>query len=363
MNLILTYAKLSTKRMFRDRTAMFFVFLFPIIFLVVFGLIFRGSDGASFDVAVFNRSSTELSTQFVDIAKKAPSLKVVDVAGEDEAKEKLSRSEISGYIIIPEQFGQSDANGRPSGELVLRYSQGNDQTAQALGAYMNALVGALNQSIAPYSPPFTVKSEAQNIIRVSRFDATLSGLLGFSLMSLGIFGVVNGFVGDKKTGAVGRLRVTPLKAWQLIIASALNRIVIAVVSVALMLTVSALIFGFRMQGNWPSFIIVTILGSLMMFGIGLSLGGWAKSEEQAAPLANLVTFPMMFLSGVFFPTYIMPQWLQEVSKFIPLTPVVDSFRQILTEGRTVFDLGPQLLVIVVWGVLAYVLAGKLFRWE
>jgi ABC-2 type transport system permease protein len=100
-----------------------------------------------------------------------------------------------------------------------------------------------------------------------------------------------------------------------------------------------------------------------MFGIGLSLGGWAKNEEQAAPLANLVTFPMMFLSGVFFPTYIMPQWLQNVSHYIPLTPIVDSFRQIITEGKTVFDLGPQLLIIAVWTVVSYIVAGKVFRWE
>lgn len=363
MKPILTYAKMSIKRMLRDKTALFFVFLFPVIFLMVFGLIFKGNGGGTFTVAVFNRSNTSYAKDFVELAKTSKTLKIKEVKDESEAKQKLSRSEIDAYLVLPEAYGVLDANQKPSGVLEVRYSQSNEQTAQAVTAYMTAVVSAVNQQISPYAPPFSVKAEGQNIKQVSRFDFTLGGLLGFSLMSLGIFGVINGFVGDKKTGAIARMRVTPFKAWQLIVGAALNRIVIGMMSIAIMLVVSAIIFGFRMHGNWPSFIIVALLGSLCMFGIGLSLGGWAKNEEQAAPLANLVTFPMMFLSGVFFPTYIMPQWLQNVSHYIPLTPIVDSFRQIITEGRTVFDLGPQLLIIGLWTLVSYVIAGKVFRWE
>lgn len=363
MRPILIYAKMSIKRMFRDKTALFFVFLFPVIFLMVFGLIFRNNGGGAFTVAVFNRSDTTYAKNFVDLANQSKSLKVKPLKDEDEAKKKLSRSEIDAYIVLPDSYGRLGSNGQPTGELDVRYSQGNEQSAQAVTAYMQAVVSGINQQISPYSPPFTVKAEGQNIKQVSRFDFTLGGLLGFSLMSLGIFGVINGFVGDKKTGAIARMRVTPFKAWQLIIGAALNRVVIGMISLAIMLAVSALVFGFRMQGNWLSFVVVAFLGSLCMFGIGLSLGGWAKNEEQAAPLANLVTFPMMFLSGVFFPTYIMPQWLQNVSHYIPLTPIVDSFRQIITEGRTVLDLGPQLLIILAWTILSYAIAGKVFRWE
>ena len=363
MNATLTYAKMSIRRMLRDKTALFFVFLFPVIFLIVFGFIFKGNGGGQFEIAVFNKSSSTLAKDFVDSTMKSKSLKVKALATEEEAKKKISRSELDAYLILPESFGQIGADGKPSGELAVRYSQGNEQTAQAITAYMEAVVGQINQQISPYTAPLTVKAEGQNIKQVSRFEFTLGGLLGFSLMSLGIFGVINGFVGDKKTGALSRMRVTPFNAWQLIIASAINRVIIGCMALGIMLGVSALVFGFRMHGNWPSFIVVAVLGAICMFGIGLSLGGWAKNEEQAAPLANLVTFPMMFLSGVFFPTYIMPQWLQNISHYIPLTPIVDSFRQIITEGRTVFDLGPQLAIILAWTVFSYMVAGKVFRWE
>ena len=77
---------------------------------------------------------------------------------------------------------------------------------------------------------------------------------------------------------------------------------------------------------------VTIISTIMLYGIGLALGGWAKNENQAAPLAQLVTLPMMFLSGVFFPTFLMPDVLQQITRFIPLTAVVDASRLIITEN-------------------------------
>src|SRR5690606_7228210 len=100
-----------------------------------------------------------------------------------------------------------------------------------------------------------------------------------------------------------------------------------------------------------------------LFGIGLAVGGWAKNENQAAPLAQLITFPMMFLSGVFFPVFLMPEWLQSITRFIPLTPIVDSIRLIVTEGQSIFELGPQLAIIGAWIVVVYVIAFRVFRWE
>ena len=101
----------------------------------------------------------------------------------------------------------------------------------------------------------------------------------------------------------------------------------------------------------------------MIFGIGLAIGGWAKNENQAAPLANLVTFPMMFLSGTFFPRFAMAPWLQHVSTYLPLTPVIDGIRLIATEGKHLTDIGPQLGLTLVWTVIIYAIAFRVFRWE
>jgi ABC-2 type transport system permease protein len=118
-----------------------------------------------------------------------------------------------------------------------------------------------------------------------------------------------------------------------------------------------------MTGQWIDLVIFLTFSIIVIYGFGLAIGGWAKSEERAAPLTNLVSFPMLFLSGTFFPTYLMPEWLQHISKFLPLTPVIDGLRSIISEGKTLFDLGPQLLLLSVWLVIIYIVAFAVFKWE
>jgi len=101
----------------------------------------------------------------------------------------------------------------------------------------------------------------------------------------------------------------------------------------------------------------------MIYGIGLAIGGWAKNERQAAPLGNIIVFPMMFLSGTFFPRFLMPDWLQSASAFLPLTPVIDGIRLILTEGQSLIDVSTQIWQITAWLVVIYVIAFRVFRWE
>ncbi len=136
-----------------------------------------------------------------------------------------------------------------------------------------------------------------------------------------------------------------------------------ILSVSLMFITSLLVFNLNMNGDYISLALIVILGTAVLFGIGLSIGGWAKNENQAAPLANLVTFPMMFLSGTFFPRFAMPEWLQGVSGFLPLTPVIDGIRLIVTEGKTIFEIGPQVGLLAIWAVIIYTIAFKVFRWE
>ena len=124
-----------------------------------------------------------------------------------------------------------------------------------------------------------------------------------------------------------------------------------------------LVFDLNMNGDYFSLISMVVLGTVVLFGIGLAVGGWAKNENQAAPLANLVTFPMMFLSGTFFPRFLMPEWLQHASGFLPLTPVIDGIRLIVTEGKTIFDLGAQVGLLAAWAVIIYFVAFRVFRWE
>lgn len=352
-----------TKRWFRDPTALFFTFLFPLIFLFVFGSLFRDND-VSFDVAVINGSDTQFATQFVDQTKKNGVFKVKeDLTNFEDAKEKMGRGEIDSIIELPAGFGTLDSANVPRGNVVVYYEESNPQTGQTVGGIMQQILDGVNREITNISPPLAVEQKATETTNLTRFDYTFSGLIGFSIMSLAIFGMANGFPADKKTGSLRRLRATPLRASQLILATALEYMLIGILSIVAMFIVGILLFDFQMRGDYLTFAAFSLIGIFSLFGFGLAIGGWAKNENQSAPLSNLVAFPMMFLSGVFFPIFLMPEWLQNIANYIPLTPIVEGIRQITTENASLLDLGNELLIIGVWTVVIYFVATKVFRWE
>ena len=135
------------------------------------------------------------------------------------------------------------------------------------------------------------------------------------------------------------------------------------VAVIVQFAVAIGIFHLKVNGNYAEILIFIIYSIFMILGIGLAIGGWAKNERQAAPLGNIIVFPMLFLSGTFFPRFQMPQWLQHASNYLPLTPVIDGIRQLTTEGKHLTQIGPEILLITVWFVIIYAIAFRVFKWE
>jgi ABC-2 type transport system permease protein len=353
-----------TKRLFRDKVGVFFTFLFPVIFLLVFGSINRGNGDVSFDIALINRSQTEFSRQFVDEFKKNESIKINDkITDFDDAKERLGRGEIDSILELPAEFGAVGQTQLPSGKAIVYYEEAAPQSGQTFAAVMNTVLDGVNQKIAPYQAPFTVEQKATEVSTLKPFDYVFSGLVGFSILSLSIFGMANGLPSDKKAGYVRRLRASPLTATQLLVATSLHYLFLGILSIVLMMVVGIWLFSFDMRGDWLNFGVFSMFGMLMMLGFGLAIGGWAKNEIQAAPLTQIVAMPMMFLSGSFFPRFLMPEWLQGIANYLPLTPIIDGMRLIMTEGKTLIDLGGQLGLMAVWLVVIYFIAIRVFRWE
>jgi ABC-2 type transport system permease protein len=362
---ILTFAKISTKRYFRDKTALFFTVLFPLIFLFVFGSFSKGGNDVSFHVAIINQSSSDFSKKFVQQSKDSKTLKVdEEVKDLSQAEEKMSRSEIDATILLPSDFGEVKNGQYPSGQATVYYNPVNEQAAQTLLAVLQGKFDAINAQFVKVPEPFTVKSQSTNTKGLTQLDYTVSGLIGFSIIGLGIFGPVNYFPEMKKQGVLRRLHITPLRTYQFFTASVLSNALIGLFSITVMIAVASTpLFGFKIVGNYLELAIFIVLGILTIFGIGLAIGGWAKNENQAAPLSNIIVFPMLFLSGTFFPRFGMPEWLQHVSAFLPLTPIIDGIRMIATEGKHLTDLGPQLGLIAIWAVIIYAIAFRVFRWE
>jgi ABC-2 type transport system permease protein len=360
---VLTFTKINGKRFFRDKTALFFSFAFPLIFLFVFGAINNGGSDVSFKVALINDSQTPFAQQFDSSAHKQKLLKIDDqVKTLDAAKERMKRGELDATIILPQSFGEVHST-TPSGEAKVLYTQNSQSAAVTLTSLLESEFKGINKRFVSTAMPFSVTSEKVNEQSLSSFDYTFAGLLGFAIIGMGIFGPINVFPELKKMGILRRLHTTPIRVWQYFLATMLTQAFLGLLALALMFVVSVVVFDLKVVGNYFELIAFLILGIVMILGIGLALGGWAKNERQVAPLANIVVFPMMFLSGTFFPRFLMPEWLQHVSGFLPLTPVIDGIRLLATEGKHLTDIGSQLGLIALWLVVVYAIAFRVFRWE
>lgn len=374
---ITTYVPIDIKRLFRDKVAIFFVFLFPLIFLFVFGSIMGGNNDVSFRVAVINNADNEFATQFVERTfpseeaksqdeEKAKSIFKVDdeVTSLDQAREKMNRGQIDATIILPENFGIiAEGKTLPGGEAQVLYDQNNQSAGTTLASVLGDIFTEVNNELAPAQTPFTVKAESTATKGLSQFDYTFTGIMGFTLLSLGIYGPTSVFPRLKQRGVLRRYQLTTLKVWQYFVGNVVSNAFVGLLSVATMFIIAVTVFDLNMRGSYLNLLAVVILGVTLLFGIGLAIGGWARTENQAAPLAQIVTLPMMFLSGVFFPTFLMPELLQNITKFIPLTPIIESLRMIVTENASLLDLGPQLAIIGGWTVIIYLIAFRVFRWE
>lgn len=362
---ILTFAMIDIRRLFRDKVGIFFVFVFPLIFLLVFGGIFGRDQDVSFNIAVLNHSQTDFAVSFEEQLQENEVFTVSeDIATPPEAEEEMNRGSLDAVITLPEDFGATDESaGYPTGSAEVLYDRGNEQAGVTLGSILESIFADINAELVPVEIPFTVAVQPTDAEGLTTLDYIFSGLLGFTILSLGVFGPTTVFPRMKAKGVLRRYHTTPIRVWQYFAANVLSNSFIGLLAVAFMFVVALAVFNVNMRGDYLSLAVLTVFGTVVLFGVGLAAGGWAKNENQAAPLANLIAFPMMFLSGVFFPRFLMPEWLQSVSDFLPLTPLIDGLRLIITEGKTLFEIGPELAMLGGWFVVIYWVAFKVFRWE
>lgn len=358
-----TYAGVMLRRFFRDPVAMFFTILFPLIFLFVFGSLFNSDSEINFQVAIVDQADTEFSRDFVKQAQDDKAFKADTSLAETAAIEKMNDGDLDSVIVLPKGFGAINEKGLPSGKTVVYYDKGSPQAGQIVAQILDKVLTGIDQKITQKTPLFTVEQRATQTNNLRSFDYVFSGLVGFSILSLGLFGLAQVMPGQKQKGILRRLHVSPFSSTQLTLGTMLYYLALGLLSVTILTLCASLFFQLEMRGSWLLYGLVCILGLIMMIGLGFSIGGWAKNENQAAPLANLIAFPLMFLSGAFFPRFNMPEWLRSITDYLPLTPIIDSVRFIITENRSFIELAPQLLLIGAWIAIIYTIAIRVFRWE
>ena len=138
---------------------------------------------------------------------------------------------------------------------------------------------------------------------------------------------------------------------------------VSVLQTLVLIGIAVFLFDVKIAGNMASILLLALIGGGVFVSLGFAVSGWAKNEEVAAPLANVIALPMMFLSGVFFPRSAMPDVLERVTDFLPLTYLIDALRNVATDGEALWSQGWNLLGLGVWLIITFAVAVRLFKWE
>src|SRR6187551_612226 len=351
----------SGKMFIRNRAAVFFSIFLPLIIMLIFGVLnFEGS--VDIDLGIVDESGSNQGTSLISELDDVDYL-VIHQGERDTELAALEAGDRDFVIVIPAGWSVPP----PGTDSGLTAYAGSGDPAQ-----LQVLEGLVQQAVAQalyapgggggtaFVPPLTFESvESRDL---GYIDFLVPGIVGMTIMQLGLFGVAFGFVQLKRTGALRRLFATPTPPTYFLSAQVGSRLIIGFVQVAILIGVG-LWFGLQMFGDWLTLGIVVLVGSVIFLAIGFAIAGWAKNEDQAAPVANLISLPMMFLSGVFFPREAMPEFLRWITQFMPLTYVNEALRGVVNDGDGLLALGPQLLGMSVWAVITFVVAVLLFKWE
>jgi len=343
---------------FRDRQAMFWTFFLPLVIMVIFGVLNFGALGR-IDLGIVDLAENEASQGFVSILQ---AINAFDISrGNSEAAERLALEdgERDLVIIIPADFGPALT---PVSLRVL-YDAASSRETLVGQVILRQILDEMTFTFTGASRLFILDPEPVTSRNLRFIDFLVPGVVAMSIMQMGLFSVAFAFVQLKKQGILRRLLATPIRPTSFLFAQVFTRLVVSVLQTVILIAVAVLFFDVHLAGNPLAVLMLALIGGGVFISMGFAISGWAKTEEVAAPIANVIALPMMFLSGVFFPREAMPQALQAITDFLPLTYLAEAMRNVIIDGASLWSQWGNLAGLAVWLAFSFLVAVLLFRWE
>lgn len=324
--------KAVTRNWLRSRSGLFFSFLFPVIFLLLFGSIF-GNPTTSIPLAVQNNDvsngvPTPLSLGFISALN---STKVLVVSGLPASANSTAfiQSQAGSFggnprlLLIPRGFAANVSGGIPA--KLTYISSPADQLGAQVGGIVSSVSSAFNFQVAGTRQLIGLSYLSSSVRPLKQVDYYMPGLIAAFMMTNGIIGLTSVASEFRRTGLTKRLSATPLTKLEWMVGNVLSQSLLALLLAALMILLGEAVYHSAVSIDAYS-IVTLIVGAVLFSGIGMTLAGLVSDPEAAAGLGNAIAFPMMFLSGTFWPIDIMPSYLQAAAKVLPLTYFADGLR-------------------------------------
>ncbi len=363
---ILADFKVYSRGYMRNRVGLFFGLVFPIILILIFGAIFSGNSSGTVTVYVQDKDTgpfltpqMNVASQFLNGLNNTNTLNVVMVDPSADMSAYLADHSASDGIVIPGNFSANYITAHHVNITV--YGNPASTSSSIVSGTVNGVANLFNLQRFNGTSVIGLEQTTVNTQQTKYIDFLIPGLIGFSILVSPMFSLVNISSNYKKTKLFKQLSLTPLTKIEWLASKVLWYIVLSAISFLLMVAVGVLAFGAHITLTiW--ILPFLIIGPTLFAALGMLVGTVSRDPETAGVVGNIVTFPMMFLSGTFFPISIMPQYLQGIAHVLPLFYVIEGINNVMVYGNIGAAL-VDLAVVAVITVIIFLAAVRLFKWR
>ncbi len=335
----LFYARL--REFVREPGVLFWVFGFPILLAVGLGLAFRNKPPDEIYVGVLDAPGAEE----IERALRSDDGFHVERVSADEADPSLRLGKVALVVVPGREYEFRLDPTRP--DSLMAELRVNDALQRAAG----------RADLVPVHTTHETKPGARYI------DFLIPGLLGMNIMSGGMWGVGFVLVDMRSRKLLKRLVATPMRRSHFLGAMMASRMVLVLAEMVLLLIFGWLVFDVSVEGPWWELSLLSVIGACSFACIGLLVASRTQKTETVSGLMNLVMLPMFVLSGIFFSSDRFPDAIQPFVKALPLTALNDGLRAVILEGADLSSQLARIALLLAWGVVSFVVALRVFRWN
>lgn len=367
MKRILTIITGALRTWYRSKSTLFWTLAFPILLMLLFGAIFSVSNDPRFEFYIQNQDiisgeATPLSTTFITMLNETGVLNIKMVDSNENTADYIDEKGIEILLLIPVDFHQNCLTQNAS--IILKTVPPEvDTTSATIREVVGQIVEVFNTVTTGQIPPQVVTIQIESLVsdNYSFIDFFVPGLIGMTLMTTGIFGAVGWNTRNRELGILKKLATTPLSKFEYIIGVVLFQLVLSAISITVILVAGVLVFDLRVFPTIYSIILIAS-GAITFPGMGMVIARFVKETDSADAAANAITFPMMFLSGSFFPLEMMPEFLREIAKILPLTYLNNGLRDSMVYGNASSALYNTAIVLAL-GIMFIIIGSLITSWR
>ncbi len=353
------------KMTLRQREALFWLFLFPILLMVILGFVFGSSGEVKLRIGVVDLDGSQVSEAIVQAFQNIDAL-VVSTGSEEEERAALKDGDRNGILIIPEGFGEevmSEQKGE-KGEVVILINQSEVSTAQVTSGTLRGILNEIGANMPGAVDKIEVREEAaQDVEDFEYVDFMIPGILAMVIMFGGLAGYSLEIATYREKGILRRIKVSPLSLPTFLSSGIASVLLFTLAQAVVLIALGMLAFKLKVSGNYLYIAVLVIIGALSFLALGFLIASITKNARSAGLAAQAIALPMMFLSGIFFSVEWVPTPLKIIAQCLPLYYLGDALREVMINSANLLNVWVDILVLLTVGAVAFVAAVRFFRWE